>query len=508
MLPASISLVQLIKAFLSDVGRFSRAVVGRPLRGYQLGPARAVVESVLAKRGETFAIVMSRQAGKNELSAQLEAYLMNLFQQVRGASLVKAAPTYKPQTIISQMRLHDCLDNAWNAPFLHGEHQHIVRLGRCRIMFYSAQPGANVVGATASVLLECDEAQDVDADKWSKDFAPMAASTNATTVFYGTIWTSRTLLAQVIRELRRRELADGLQRVFLVPWEVVAAEVPSYGEYVRKEMARLGADHPIIKTQYKLVEIDEAGRLFSAERVAMMQGTHRRRRAPERGGVYVITVDVAGEDEAEEGEELRAEEPRKDSTVATIFEVDLATVEDPLIGFPTYRAVDRHWWTGVKHSQLYSALLDLVRTWRAWYLIVDATGVGAGLASFLTRKLGAYDAQPPGRVYAFKFSAKSKSELGWNFVGLVESGRYKDYADDRAAETEQFWREVGACEFEVLPGPGKVMRWSVPDAAVHDDMLISAALVSVCDGMPWVVEMPDQVVEAPDHLAGLDRRGW
>ena len=501
------TLVEIIKAFLSDIGAFSRAVVRRPLRSYQLEPATAIIESVLCRRGDTFAVVMSRQAGKNELSAQLEAYLMNLFQQVRGASIVKAAPTYKPQTINSKMRLRDCLDNAWNRDFVHGDEGWIVRLGDCRVFFFSAQPGANVVGATASVLLECDEAQDVDPDKWSKDLAPMAASTNATTVYYGTIWTSRTLLAQVLRDLRRREAADGRKRVFWVPWEEVAAEVPSYGEYVQKEMARLGPEHPIIRTQYKLEEIDEAGRLFTAERVAKMKGTHARERLPVAGhrlpvgkGVYALTVDVAGEDEDVEGEELRAASPRKDSTVVTVFRVDLATVADPLIGFPTYQVLDRHWWTGVKHAEVYGRILDLVRTWRAWYLVVDATGVGAGLASFLVRKLGAYGAHPAGIVVPFKFSAQTKSELGWNFVGVVESGRYKDYSADGQADTAQFWREVGACEFEVLPGPGKMMRWGVPDAEVHDDMIVSAALVSVLDGLPWAVPLDGQIIPPDDPL--------
>lgn len=35
--------------------------------------------------------MMSRQAGKNELSAQLEAYLLNLFQR-RGGAIVKDIP--------------------------------------------------------------------------------------------------------------------------------------------------------------------------------------------------------------------------------------------------------------------------------------------------------------------------------------------------------------------------------------------------------------------------------
>ncbi|MGB9879166.1 MAG: hypothetical protein ACPLRM_00265, partial [Anaerolineae bacterium] len=68
-------LVQVIKAFLSDVRLFSKVVIRRELRPYQLAPAKAIVDSVIHRRGLTFAVVMSRQAGKNELSAQLEAYL-------------------------------------------------------------------------------------------------------------------------------------------------------------------------------------------------------------------------------------------------------------------------------------------------------------------------------------------------------------------------------------------------------------------------------------------------
>jgi hypothetical protein len=513
------SWVEVIKAFLRDVSVFSRVVIQRPLRAYQLEPARAILDSVLNRKGLTFAVVMSRQAGKNELSAQLEAYLMNLFQQVRGSTIVKASPTDRPQAFNSKMRLRDCLENAWNERFLRGGEGYIVRLGRCRAFFFSAYPSSNVVGATASVLLECDEAQDVEEEKWSKDFAPMGAATNVTTVFYGTIWSSRTMLARVMRWLREQEAQDGIKRVFLVPWEVVAAEVPAYGEYVRKEMARLGEDHPIVKTQYKLEEIDEAGRMFPPERMARMKGKHARMREcqpcevcpdgvypAEIRGVYALTVDVAGEAESRavgeyeselEGEMLREAEPRKDSTVVTVFEVDLEGLSDPLRGFPTYRVVDRHWWTGVKHAQLYSAILDLVDHWQAAFVVVDATGVGAGVASFLAQRLGDWKGEPPGLVVPYTFSLASKSALGWNFLSVVETGRYKEYADDGAPDTRQFWREVEECEFEVLPGPGQRMRWGVRDPTVHDDMLISAALVAELDKVQWTVEVESEVIEAP-----------
>jgi hypothetical protein len=39
-----------------------------------------------------------------------------------------------------------------------------------------------VVGNTAHLLLEVDEAQDVGKDKYTKEFKPMGATTNVTTL--------------------------------------------------------------------------------------------------------------------------------------------------------------------------------------------------------------------------------------------------------------------------------------------------------------------------------------
>ena len=523
---------QVMLGIIGDIRLFSAMVLQRRLRPYQAAPALAIVDSVLHRRGRTFAVVMSRQAGKNELSAIVEAYLMMHWHARPPSTLVKASPTFKPQTLNSRQRLYDRLSRSVLQFALHADADYIVRLGNCRALFFSAHPGANVVGATASLLLECDEAQDVDPDKWSKDFAPMGASTNVTTVFYGTMWTGRTLLSRVIRQLRDEEAADGVQRVFLAPWDVVAACLPDYRRYVEKERARLGAEHPVFRTQYLLQEIDDAGRLLTDERLARMAGQHSRARTPAEAArltaadgqtpYYVLTVDVAGEDEELEGAALRADSPRRDSTVATLFWVDLSTADDPLLGRPTYRVLNRWWWTGRSHTELYAALVDLVNEWHPGYLIVDATGVGAGLASYLGRRLGrvprgerggapAAAGAPTlnphrrltrrGPVLPFEFTAASKSDLGWAFVSIVDSGRYKDYAPDGQPDTLQFWREAAACEYNVLPGPGHQLRWGVRDAQVHDDMLISAAMVSLLDGLDWRTERETEII-APNDAQG------
>ena len=56
---------------------------------------------------------------------------------------------------------------------------------------------------------------------------------------------------------------------------------------------------------------------------------------------------------------------------------------------PLYRVVDQMAWTGAKHAALHAQLVDLARNlWGVSALVVDATGVGAGLAAFLADGLG------------------------------------------------------------------------------------------------------------------------
>ncbi len=93
------------------------------------------------------------------------------------------------------------------------EHGYIYRLGQARLFFLSGQPGANIVGATANLLLEVDEAQDILIDRYDKDIAPMVASANTTRIFWGTAWTPDTLLGRESRLAEVAQLQDGVQRV-------------------------------------------------------------------------------------------------------------------------------------------------------------------------------------------------------------------------------------------------------------------------------------------------------
>jgi hypothetical protein len=464
----------LLKRLLTDPALFSRHVVGRPLRPYQLEPARAILDSVLHRRGLTFTVMMARQAGKNELSAQLELFLLNLFQRA-GGNIVKCAPTFRPQIVNSKLRLEQVLNNPWNRGRWGSSYGYMVTLGKAAVMFFSADESANVMGATAHLLLEVDEAQDVSREKYAKEFRPMGATTNVTTVLYGTSWTADTLLEEQKRQNLALEARDGVRRHFQYDWRQVAAFNPDYGRYVEAEVARLGADHPILRTQYSLETLAGASGFLSEQQRAQMRGNHPRCHARVEGREYVAGIDLAGEDEESADAALRSLKPRRDSTVITVAELDWSTISD-LVLEPRLKVVEHYCWTGRKHRDQYTQMLDLLRNvWGCRRVVVDATGVGAGVAGFLTSALGRQVAVP------FVFSAPSKSKLAYDFLGAVNAGRFKVYREDGSPESREFWHQMEQARYAV--GANHTMNFYVPPERGHDDFLISAALAVEAAGM-------------------------
>ena len=437
------------------------------LRPYQCLPGRAIVNSALNRRGRTFTVVMARQAGKNELSAHLELFLLakNARRSLDG---VKCAPTFDPQARISLRRLWRRIAEAGLEPLATREDGHAIRFGRARQLFLSAEPAANVVGHTASLLLEVDEAQDVDREKFDREFRPMAAPANATTVYYGTPWDDTTLLEQAVQSNLELERGDGIRRHFRFDWTAVAELNPDYGRYVESERARLGESHPLFLTQYALKTIS-GGRLFRAGQRAQLQGTHPRQSAPvHRGESYVAGLDVGGQEldgGSGPGEAARGHDP----TVLTIARL-VAPASDAIVQEPRLEVVEHLSVAGEKHDELFARLVDVLgRVWRVRRVAVDATGLGETLARLLTRALG------QSVVRALRFTAESKSRLGYNLLAAVNGGRLKMYAGDGEAEWAEFWRQMELAR--VAYRSGRTMSFFVDPSSGHDDYLMSLALV-------------------------------
>jgi hypothetical protein len=266
-------------------------------------------------------------------------------------------------------------------------------------------------------------------------------------------------------ELERR---DGIRRHFRYDWEEVARYNPDYLAYVTAERERLGENHPLFLTQYRLLPIHGGGSYLTTQQRAQMKGEHARKHQPDKDHVYVAGVDVAGEAEEAEGKYLRATKPRHDASVVTIGELDFSGC-DGIMKQPRIDVVEHYWWTGKKHTELYAQMVDIFKhVWHCRRVVVDATGIGEPVSSFLRQALG-------NRVIPFKFTQQSKSELGFNLMAAVNAGRLKVYTGDGSAECQEFWLEMEKARSQYRPS--QTMNFYVDPSQGHDDFLMSLALM-------------------------------
>ncbi len=493
-----------------SIARFARHILGKPLYPYQLEIAEAILASILSGEGKIFTVMMARQSGKNQLSAVLEAYLLASMPQ---GTIVKAAQTFTPQIITSRLRLLSLLDTPFTRDRIWTSHGYIFGLAPTaepallrnhagpRIMFFSAGPESNVVGATADLLLEIDEAQDVLPEKFDRDFRPMAAVSNSTTILYGTAWSDHTLLAQQRAVNLELEQRTGVRQHFEHDWHTLAAINPAYRTFVEQEIARLGEDHLAIQTQYFLRPISGAGYFLNALQKTLLQGTHAWEEAPGGDGWYIAGMDVAGEERPAPGTSIATDTlahtasagSRRDSTVITIGHVYFNELNLPCID-----VVHHQWWTGRPYLEQYAATLALVERWGIRVLVIDATGLGAGLASLLSNRLGQE------RIVPFTFTRPSKSRLAYALLSLLNSGRLKLYAHQGAplGIVEEAWKQLRQARYR-LPAP-EVLDIYVDPADGHDDFLISLALLT--EALQTLVSPAASTLIRPIQLYGEEGR--
>jgi hypothetical protein len=437
------------------------------LRPYQMEVARAAMDSIQKGTGLTFSVEIARQGGKNELSAHLQVLLLTLYM-ARGGNLIKCSPTFKPQTIISIERLKQRLDDFGFDGIYRLQTGYILQLGNAKAIFLSAEGSSSVVGHTADILLEIDESQDISQEKYSKEFRPMGSAANVTTILYGTTWDDSTLLEEVKQANLELERKDGIQRHFRYDWQEVGQYNPDYVRFVQAERQRLGEEHPLFRTQYALLPITHGGGFLSRQQIALMLGEHHRQSQPDGKRTYIAGIDLAGEHELEmTGEDAPGNNRGRecDSTVITIAEVGAANPSQPLV-----KVVEQYRWTGTPHSQLYTQMTNILKNvWSCRRIVVDATGIGQPVASFLRKELGS-------RVIPFVITSKSKSDMGFELLSFVNSERLKLYKQDGSVEYKETLFELERARAQYRPN--QTMNFYVDPQEGHDDFLVSLALVA------------------------------
>lgn len=484
------------RTYQRSMGAFSRDVVGLALYDYEVEWADYAVEVVSEGRTEVIVVEMPRQSGKNETSAQVETAILAKFAR-RGGNIVKCAPTWKPQIVNSKERFAARAEMVRRRlPFLDFKPSqgYKYKCGLAGISFLSADPNASVVGDTASLLLEVDEAQDIQQDKFNKDFAPMRASTGAPVILYGTTWTDDTLLEQFKRAIQEGRVAG---KAFRVTPEVVGESNPRYWDFVEAEIARLGSrDHPFIRTQYFLEPLATAGRMLKREQLELMMGSHSRQTQRGSEAQIVAGLDFAGADEAATMVSLGGSSSR-DSVALTIGAVEWQTVTlsqaasdgKNTLMVPRVRILCRYEWVNVNPVTLHSALYELLAVrWKANRIHCDATGIGATSTAFLASAIN-----KPGRDIVegktFDGAWSTHTELAFQYLATVLGGRIQDYAAQgfdpiatAGAESVEVqdvdrhgWWQRGHAKLEARPG--QKVRAYVPSNEGHDDLLTSELLM-------------------------------
>lgn len=481
---------------------------GCRLRSYQRGAAASIFYDAMTRGGHDFAVMFPRQSGKNELQAQLENLLLELSRgKDASRNIVKVAPTACKQGAISEGRLAKILRvRGVLAGVSRNSGEIFFPDDSRRVRFLSAHPGSLVVGDTADLLLEVDEAQDVPGAEFEHEILPMAASTNATRVFWGTAWDENTLLARSIRSAResQNDLSLGVvPLVHVTTGDMVADEVPAYRVFLADRLRQLGREHPMVRTQYFCEEIGDTIGMFGEERIRAMQGTHHVQEVRESGdAIYVFLIDVASSYELlPETKKSEGFSDVRDCTALTICQI-LPREEEEAAEGCIWHAVARRSYRNLSAESLHGELVREIGHLSPDRVVIDATGVGSGVAAFLFNKYGAE------RVVPVEITSKVKTDMAWDFLAMLNTGRWLEYAcgenDDEDYPAvplqdgqevisapgrlqERFYREARAARME--PQKSGSVRWGVPEGLrdsgsgriIHDDMIFSAALSTIVD---------------------------
>lgn len=476
---------------------------------YQIEVVDAILYSCMNNLGWQFVVMQTRQSGKNEESGFIEQYLL-VWGWLFGirVSGVKFAPVHKPQVQASMDRLEgaDTPDSGglagspvtksvWRKSDGYKYHIGTPRDSN-KWAFLSINPSANVASQTAFTLLEGDEAQDIDTDKWERDAQPMGSFNNATTVFWGVAWTKESHIYKAMQqsyEMEKRlekELGYRPKLVYKIDaYRVITSGNENYKKAFENQVARLGVNHIAIQTQYLLNFVDSIGRFFDTEQVARIYANNERMRiGPSPQDVYIWSLDVAGqEEEITSVDEAAIGTQKRDSVALTIGKL---TKEGQVIPQALYN------WTGEKHTKVREQVKLILKHWGTIGGCGDATGIGEPIIYWLKEEF------PNQEIEAYKFKAagdENKSKLGYLAYSYVNNDLLKipmQPTDD--PKQSELWLEL-KWQIENLVRVAKKQQsinFHVPASAIprfeghipHDDMVISLFLLMRA---AWYIKNPE-----------------
>ncbi len=172
---------------------------------------RAVIESVLHRRGLTLSLEVGSQAEAVETSLRLETFLLGLMSYT-GGTFARVAPDLQRDTYPAMLALTRGLARPWQP-----DGGRAVRVGAARMAFVSVdRPVRDPAGVDTRPdrLLEVMGAEQVDRNWFRTRVAPRAQAAGLTTVFYGLADSPPSLFTDVKLSNLAEEARDGVRRHF------------------------------------------------------------------------------------------------------------------------------------------------------------------------------------------------------------------------------------------------------------------------------------------------------
>jgi hypothetical protein len=452
----------ILKNVINDVQYHRVSVMGSPpLFSPEIEAIDLIEKHIALRTGKVIVIRSARQTMKNECSAMVALRMLGVYKDI-GGTYIRTAPTWKPQIINSMKRVEKFLFVDPVIDHYRPRHGYIYECGGADITFLSTDKQASVVGATASICLDIDEAHKVDKGKFEEDFSPMTAYHNVPTVMWGVAADKQDLLYEYVQY----NLENNPDCVLQYPASIWCDIRPQYAAHYEERKAKLGDDHPVILTQYDLVDVDAVGGFLSKyQQTIILHSDHHQYDAPKEGKNYVALIDIAGEDEEEENDPLVKSEGARDSTTVLFFEIDF---DDMKNDYPMCRLANIYWWTGKSMGEKPSGImgqqgemLKLLNIWKPVVTVVDGRGIGEQMSKYLLNRYP--------EVIVYTASAESVSEDCFSFLGMVNNERVKIFRDNQSDEYNEIIKQVKKTTKEI----NKQMRMKIvkPNSKVHIDMM-------------------------------------
>ncbi|NLR94892.1 phage terminase large subunit family protein [Flammeovirga agarivorans] len=505
-------LIQLIL----NIIEFGKALTGIELYYYQFLIVFRAIYSLLKVDGETFTVLISRQAGKTEaivflvptitvLFPAMANILPEYFSQFKDGVMVGLFAPQKEQVSTSYQRIMKAL-NSQSAveimadPDIDVENTSSVNLNLSNGSFMKGQSCGKTskIESKSFSIAFIDEAQDVDTWIIDKSIMPMLSAVGGCCVKIGTTGRTKNHFWDDIQYNSKRSTRikdPRLKLHFEFNWKQVSkykkevyekTKVRMHSFYEKsvlneKARAERRGDTEAFELNYELKWALESGQ-FVTDSLFKKMANGRKGLASylNDGDVVVAGLDIA---------------KHPASTVLTIARVKEVDQEgESEFALPIRKKEILRWYDfgNMDYEQQHYALLDALKLFQVCILYADYTGVGRAVVDRLTHAL-----MEVVEVVPYTFTQQSKSEMWVSLSNDMESGRIEFPANKATRSSEEFTK------FEdQLKGVTKRYEGSYlileKDRGTFDDYVDSLGLM-VLAGNSIMVESSDYQVEVVDN---------